>query len=230
MPLFLIATPIGNKDDISLRAVETIRQAQAAIVESRKESMALLRRHGFEGHEVFELNHHTTGAELSDLVRLCREKKVIQVSDCGTPGFEDPGNALVDQCRKQGIQVHCLPGASSLTALLSLSGKPLRQFFVAGFLPKTGTERTDALRELQRRKEAFVLMETPYRCLQLLAELTEYFPHRRILFAAELTTPQELVLEGTPQEALKHVKSLGENPKLEFIVLIYGEVPRSSSK
>ncbi len=218
MPLYIIATPIGNSEDISLRALNQLKAADVIILEERKEGAAFLRQHGISGKPLEILNEHTSSSiNLKNLSELCLRKNVALISDCGTPGFADPGAALVDLCRKLQIPIHSLPGASSLTTILSLSSRYLDSFFFRGFLPANTSERQRELEILSKNKLAIVLMDTPYRLQKTLADLKEHFPQRVLLMGLDLTKETELVLEGTPQQIEKNLPL----KKAEFIVLIY---------
>lgn len=235
MPLCLIAMPLGNPKDISLRALDEIKTAEAAIVENKKAVMAMLRSYGMTTELVYELNAHSQNDLIKELVKLCETKRVILVSDCGTPGFEDPGYELVRACRTNEIPLSSLPGASSLTLVLSLSSERLSQFFVRGFLPREPGERQKSWSEVRMFHGPQVLLETPYRCRQFAEELAQNCADRKILFACELTTPQEWIFEG-PARALPVAltQKFGEKPKIEFCALVYsslqGRVPTNSSK
>lgn len=217
MSLILIATPIGNDQDISLRALETLKNAKTIILEEFKESTRFLRAHGITGKNYEQLNEHSKPEDLKRLVELCAQDEVVLITDCGTPGFCDPGADLVRECRKKGISVQTFPGPSSLMGLLSLSSLRLDQFLFRGFLPAENEARKSAWIEMQKEHRAFVLMDTPYRFQKMLTETAEYFPNRRILLTLNLTQGAEQILEGTAAEILK--KELPA--KAEFMLLIY---------
>ncbi len=134
MGLVLVATPIGNDQDISLRALEFLKQADTIILEEFKESTRFLRAQGISGKTYEQLNEHSTPEDILRLTQLCAEKEVALITDCGTPGFCDPGADLVRECRKKNISVKTMPGPSSLMAMLSLSSQRLDQFVFRGFM------------------------------------------------------------------------------------------------
>ncbi len=217
MALTLIATPIGNDQDISLRALETLKNSQVIVLEEFKESTRFLRAHGILGKQYEQLNEHSKPEDLARLVALCETQEIVLITDCGTPGFCDPGADLVRECRKKKIPVRTFPGASSLMALLSLSGVRLDQFVFRGFLPAENIERAKAWAECQKESRALILMDTPYRFQKMLSEANQYFSDRKVLLTLDLTQETELVLEGTPSQVLKN-----ELPnKAEFMLLIY---------
>src|SRR5258708_24103292 len=122
MSLTVVAVPIGNYEDITLRAKETLANCDVVICEEIKPASILFKRLGIPDKEFFQLNEHSTPKDIEPLIELCKIKKVALISDCGTPGFCDPGPELVDGCFKEGVSVGVNPGPSSLMALLSLSG------------------------------------------------------------------------------------------------------------
>ncbi len=217
MGLTLVATPIGQDQDISLRALDLLKNVEHIILEEFKESTRFLRAHGIAGKNYEQLNEHSTAEDLKRLTELCDKSEVALITDCGTPGFCDPGADLVRECRKRGIRVRTFPGASSLMGILSLSSERLDQFVFRGFIPAENEARKKALQELQKEGRAFVLMDTPYRFQKMLSEANEYFSDRRILLTLDLTQETEKILEGTPAQVLK-----SELPaKAEFMLLVY---------
>ena len=217
MALILVPTPIGNKDDFTIRGIEVLRNADVIIVEEYKESSAWLRSQGISGKPLETLNEHSTKDDLQKLFELCISKTVALITDCGTPGFADPGADLIKLCRLQKISVQALPGPSSLMTLLSLSSERINEFVFRGFLSNENELRQKQWKELISEKRAIVLMDTPYRLTKTLQELVQYMPQRRILLAMNLTQESEMVLEG------KAVEVAGQIPaqKAEFMLLVY---------
>lgn len=217
--LYVVATPIGDVSEISLRALEVLKNAEVVICESTKEASKLLRAHGITGKTYELLNEHTTPEEVKALSEICAEKNVALVSDCGTPGFCDPGAHLVKLCRQKKIIVKSVLGASALMGLLSLSGERIDQFVFRGFLPAETEARRKALQEIQKEKRPMVLMDTPYRLKKTLGDLQEFFPRRRALVTLNLSQEDEQIFEGTGDQLLKQLKF----DKAEFMILLYGE-------
>lgn len=217
MSLELIATPIGDPGDITLRAIETLRAADIVIGEERRDVSTLLKRLGLEGKRMELLNEHTRDEDLGDLLSLCRESRVALVTDCGTPGFCDPGARLVALCRSSRIPVRPVPGASSLMCLLSVSGSDMREFLFRGFLPAAREERTAALAELARERRPVILMDTPYRMGRLIEELAAHFPSRRVLLGCDFTQPAESIFEARASD----LPTLVGDRKAEFILALY---------
>jgi 16S rRNA (cytidine1402-2'-O)-methyltransferase len=217
LSLTLVATPIGNDQDISFRALELLKSVQVIVLEEFKESTRFLRAHGISGKTYEQLNEHSTPEDLKRLTELCQSQEVALITDCGTPGFCDPGADLVRECRRRNIPVRTFPGASSLMGLLSLSSERLDQFVFRGFLPAETEARKKSWVELQKENRAIVLMDTPYRFQKMLTETAEHFPERKILLTLDLTQATEKILEGTPAQISKT-----ELPaKAEFMLLLY---------
>jgi 16S rRNA (cytidine1402-2'-O)-methyltransferase len=217
MPLTLIATPIGNPRDISERAIASLKTAEIVIGEERREVSKLLKSLGIEGKTLELLNEHSTDEDVKQLRDLCRDKQVALVTDCGTPGFCDPGARLVAACRADGLITSPVPGASSLMCLLSVSGRDMREFLFRGFLPAERESRAAALRELERERRPVVIMDTPYRLTKLLGELAARFPERRALLGCDFTQATESIHEGK----LKDLASAIGERKAEFILALF---------
>ncbi len=217
MSLELVATPIGDSGDLTQRAIDVLKAADVVIGEERREVSKLLKSLGIEGKRLELLNEHTRDAELSDLVALCRTSRVALVTDCGTPGFCDPGARLVALCRSEGLSSKPIPGASSLMCLLSVSGSDMRSFLFRGFLPAEREERSTALNELTREKRPVILMDTPYRLGRLLTELSERFAGRRVLLGMDFTQATETVIEAFARD----LPALVGERKAEFILALY---------
>lgn len=217
MGLIIVATPIGNPLDITQRAIRDIRAADYVIGEERKEVSKLCKLLECPDKKLDVLNEHSKPQDIEYLAGLCEKHSVILVSDCGTPSFYDPGHQLVKACRKKGIPVTVAPGASSLMTLIPLVSEPLTQFFFRGFIPAESEARIKELKYLSSLKTSIILMDTPYRLKKTLSELAEFFPKRKILIGLDLTSPNELVLEGFPNDVYKKL----DREKAEFILLIY---------
>lgn len=203
MALFVVATPIGNPKDISERALETLRTADLIIGEEMKVLRQTLKNAGVNGIPLEQLNEHSDARDFEHFVEECRSKKVALVSDCGTPGFCDPGAELVDACAKAGVAVHAVPGASSLMALLSVCGARVEQFTFHGFLPAKAEVRAAEWKKLTKESKAVIVMETPYRAAKFIEELAEAFPDRKVVVGLNLTQENEKVLRGRGRDLLK---------------------------
>lgn len=220
--LFLVATPIGNLDDMTFRAVETLKNVDIVVYEERKEGSRLLRHYGIE-KPVESLNEHNEAASTFIILdHLKNGKNVAIVSDCGTPVFSDPGQLLVRKAVEEGIKVVPIPGASSLMPALTVSGFSIDQFVFYGWLSPKRPRRLVELQQLRRELRTIILMDTPYRLVALMKDIAEVFGvTRRICVAFDLTMPDEEIFHGTaPNLAAKFEK---EDRKGEFVLVIEGK-------
>lgn len=215
--LYVVATPIGEYSEISQRALEILTNCETIICESTKETSKLLRAHGISGKKYELLNEHTTLDEKKILANMCATQDIALVSDCGTPGFCDPGADVVRLCRQANTRVKSVLGASALMGLLSLSGERIDQFVFRGFLPAETEARQIALKELTKEKRAIIIMDTPYRLKKTLTDMKEHFSQRRFLMAMNLSQEDEQIIEGSIEKIISNAK----HEKAEFMLLIY---------
>jgi 16S rRNA (cytidine1402-2'-O)-methyltransferase len=214
--LYVIATPIGVNSDISARAVATLTGCAAVIGEEHKNTSKLLKFSGVPQKEIYLLNEHSRPNDLKELVELAKNQDVALISDCGTPGFCDPGADLVQLCRKSNIRVQSIPGPSSLMTFLSVCGHRVDQFFFRGFLPAENTERAKALTQIKASQVATIVLDTPYRLKKILDELKIEMPNKKIVLGLELSTEQEKIYEGTAENVLKRLAI----EKAEFVLML----------
>ena len=221
--LYLVATPIGNYDDMTFRALEILKSADLLIYEERREGERLMRHFGIE-KPVETLNEHNEAAASHNILQHLRTgRNVALVSDCGTPVFSDPGRVLVEKAIASGIRIVHVPGASSLMPALTVSGFSIDQFLFYGWLsPKKERRRTE-LRQLQQERRTIVLMDTPYRLVPLLRDIADVFgSSRRMCIAFNLTLPDEQMLYGTPAALCAGCSS--QAMKGEYVIVIEGRV------
>ena len=216
--LYIVATPIGNYQDITLRAINTLRSASAVVCEELRLGSTLLKKIGIEQKEILTLNEHNEDEQTGALIiRLHQGDSLALISDCGTPTFADPGARLLEEAIQQGIQVVPIPGPSSLMSALSVSPIPLNEFIFAGFLPRKDPERISKLRNLQSIRMPLVLMDTPYRLGKLLEEVETVFgKNRQVTLAIDLTLHSELVLHGSLAEIRNRIQAR----KGEFVLVV----------
>jgi len=219
--LTLVPTPIGNLADITLRALETLRQAEVIACEDTRHSAKLLRHYGIETPLV-RLDQHT----MNRAGRLLDEhSRIAYVSDAGTPGISDPGAELVRQALERGFTVEALPGPTAFVPALVASGLPTARFVFEGFLPGGGRSRRERLEALGREGRTVVLYESPHRLQKTLADLVEvYGPEHRLALARELSKKHEEIWRGTLAEALERFRQ----PRGEF-VLVLAPRPRAAA-
>lgn len=219
--LYLVATPIGNYDDITIRALTVLRTVDVVVYEERREGERLMRHFGIE-KPVETLNEHNEAAATHVILQLLTSgKSVALVSDCGTPAFSDPGQILVRRAIDQNLKIVPIPGASSLMPALTVSGFSIDQFLFYGWLSPKKERRRSELRQLLQERRAIVLMDTPYRLVPLLADLAEAFgDSRRLCIAFDLTMPDEQMFYGTAAQL--HRKFAAKAVKGEFVIVIEG--------
>jgi 16S rRNA (cytidine1402-2'-O)-methyltransferase len=216
--LYLVATPIGNLEDITLRALRTLRECDAIAAEDTRHTGVLLKHFGISKPM---LSYHTFNeAKRSEEIieRLKHGAKLALVSDAGSPGISDPGERVVRAARAAGLRVESVPGPCALVSALTASGLPTDEFHFIGFLPHKSGQRHNQLEALKPFTGTLVLYESPYRIEKLLGELSEAFPERTIVLARELTKKFEEFLRGKPAELIEQTKT--RSLKGEFVVLI----------
>jgi 16S rRNA (cytidine1402-2'-O)-methyltransferase len=220
--LFLVATPIGNWEDITLRALRVLKEVDLVVYEERKEGSRLLRHYGIE-KPVECLNEHNEAASTQTILdRIKAGASVALISDAGTPVFSDPGQTLVQRALRTGIRIVPVPGASSLMPALIVSGFSIREFLFQGFLSPKRERRIAELQKLKRENRTIVLMEAPYRLVQLVRDIGDVFgDSRRLCIAFDMTLPTEEIFHGSAPELYK--RFLKEERKGEFVLLIEGQ-------
>ncbi len=207
MSLFIVATPLGNLKDITLRAKEILATVNIIACEDTRHSAILARELGLKAPLV-SYHQHSGEEKILGLLRL--GKNVALITDAGTPGIADPGNLLVNKCVAENIEVVGLPGPSAVVLALSISGFRTDQFYFAGFLPQKKGRQT-ALKNLEKLDCALVFYESPHRIKKLLKELCALWPERQVMVARELTKKFETIYRGTLQElAMMNLPERGE--------------------
>jgi len=219
--LYVVATPIGNPDDITVRALSVLREVHCVASEDTRETRKLLAHYGISK----PLVSYYRGCEESrsvSLVAMMREgKDVALVCDRGTPGVSDPAHVLVRRAREAGIAVSPVPGPSSLTAALSVSGFPVNAFSFYGFPPRKICRARTFFEDLVERKETLVFFESVHRFHKTCGLLKEIFPERKMVVCRELTKKFEEIASGTAQELFLHFD--GKRTKGEFVIILEGK-------
>ena len=219
--LYLVPTPIGNMDDITLRAVDVLREVDFILAEDTRTTSFLLRHLGIEKklHSHHKFNEHATVKMVAGSIAAGRNAALV--SDAGTPGISDPGFLLVRTCVEAGIEVETLPGATALVPALVQSGFPCDRFCFEGFLPqKKG--RAKQLQSLADEERTMVFYESPYRVVKCLEQFAEVFgSERRVSVSRELTKKFEQTVRGTVAEVLEHFRTT--EPKGEFVIVLAGK-------
>jgi len=218
--LYLVATPIGNLEDITLRALRTLKECDVVAAEDTRRTGQLLKHFGISKPllSYFQFNEAKRSEQIIE--RLRRGEKVALVTDAGSPGISDPGERVVKAATAAGLRVESVPGPSALVAALTASGLPTEEFHFIGFLPHKSGQRRRELERLKSVAGTLVLYESPYRVEKLLLELNDLFAGRQVVLARELTKKFEEYLHGTPAELLDVLKQ--RSLKGEFVVLVAG--------
>lgn len=221
--LSVVATPIGNLGDITLRAIETLKQADVIACEDTRVTARLLQR--FEISKPLLIFHARSGrlATSRILTLLAEGKRVALVTDAGTPGISDPGSALVREVRNTlgtDARIEAIAGPSAVAAALSIAGVPTDEFVYLGFLPhKKGRQTLFA--EIAESKRTIVFYESPHRIEKALASLTSVLPpERKVIICRELTKMHESVVEGTAAEVAEHFTDHQDQVRGEFVVIV----------
>jgi len=224
--LYLVATPIGNLEDITLRALRTLKECDLVAAEDTRRTGQLLKHFGISKPllSYFQFNEAKRSEEIIE--RLQRGEKIALVTDAGSPGISDPGERVVKAAIAAGFRVESVPGPSALVAALTASGLPTEEFQFIGFLAHKPGRRRKKLEQLKGYSGTLVLYESPYRIERLLGELNEVLAGRQVVLARELTKKFEEYLRGTPAELLAAVKR--RSLKGEFVVLVASAVEEAA--
>ncbi len=219
--LYLVATPIGNLEDITLRALRTLKECDVVATEDTRRTGQLLKH--FQISKLllsyFRFNEAKRSEEI--IARLRGGQTVALVTDAGSPGISDPGERVVAAALAAGFRVEAVPGPCALVAALTASGLPTNEFHFIGFLPRKSGQRRKQLQGLKAVAGTLVLYESPYRLEKLLGELGDLFPARPVVLARELTKKFEEFLRGTPAQLQAAVRQ--RSLKGELVVLVGGQ-------
>lgn len=220
--LYLVATPIGNFDDMTIRAVNVLKEVEVVVYEERREGQRLLSHYGIPEKLIESLNEHNEAAASFHIIEhLKAGKNVALISDAGTPVFSDPGQILVRKAIDAGIKIVPIPGASSLLPALTVCGFPIDQFMFYGFLSPKSNRRIAELQQLRNERRTMVFMDTPYRLAPLLRDIFDVMgAQRRVCIGFNLTMPDEIIYRGGAKELFLMVEK--KNLKGEFVVVVEG--------
>jgi len=215
--LYIVSTPIGNLKDITLRALDTLKEVDFIVCEDTRVTSFLLNHYEIQ-KKMVSLNAQNESSKISYVLeRISSGENAALVSDAGTPGISDPGVRLISAAIKEGINVVPIPGVTALVTGLTISGLPTDSFVFEGFLPqKKGRQKL--LKALSEEERTIILYESTYRIVKLLEELKEYMPERQVVVCRELTKKFEDIWRGTPMELLEHINE--KTNKGEFVVII----------
>ncbi|MFN3135871.1 MAG: 16S rRNA (cytidine(1402)-2'-O)-methyltransferase [Candidatus Kryptonium sp.] len=220
--LYLVATPIGNPDDITLRALKILKEVDIILCEELKEGKRILSNYQIEPKELDTLNEHNESSKIEKIISdLNSGKSIALISDAGTPVFSDPGSLLVKRAIKEGIKIVPIPGASALLLALIVSGFNIEKFVYYGWLSQKRSKRREELRRLKGEQRTIVIFETPYRIIPVLEDIGLVLGvDRKICVAYNLTMPDEEIIRGNVIEVINY---LSENKKKgECVIVIAG--------
>ena len=219
--LYLCATPIGNLQDMTPRVVETLKEVDLIAAEDTRNSIKLLNHFGIKTPMTSYHEFNKVEKALYLVEQLQTGKNIALISDAGTPAISDPGEILVRECHKAGIQVTSLPGACALITALTMSGLNTRRFCMEGFLPSDKKEKRNILEELKQESRTIILYEAPHRLSKTLSELYEALGDREIALCRELTKKFETVMKTTLKEAIDYYKE--NEPRGEYVLVLEGK-------
>ncbi len=218
--LYIVSTPIGNLEDITLRALRVLKEVDVIAAEDTRHSSKLLSHYGISKPLLSYWGEREKVKSEEVLARLRDGLSVALVSDAGTPGISDPGSVLIRKAIEEGIPVVSVPGPSALTAAISISGLPIEEFTFIGFLPQKKSQRQKTLRELSLDKRTLVFYEAPHRIIETLEDMKEIFGERRAALIKEITKLHEDVIRGD----LDHIISILQERTIagEYVIVLEG--------
>jgi 16S rRNA (cytidine1402-2'-O)-methyltransferase len=216
--LYVVATPIGNLEDISLRALRVLKEADLIACEDTRQTMKLLTHFEIEKRLISYHEHNEMMRAPEIVIELEQGAKVALVSDAGTPAISDPGHRLVSLCVRHGIRVVPIPGATAFVAALAASGMPIDEFAFVGFLPSRAAERRKALTKLAAEPRIITIYEAPHRVLEMLEDAIEILGNRPAVIAREVTKLHEEFLRGRFSDLIDAMRK--KMPRGEFTILI----------
>lgn len=218
--LYVVATPIGNLKDITLRALEVLESVDLIAAEDTRHTLKLLNHFSIKKPltSYYEHNKQYKGAQI--IAQLLEGKHVALVSDAGTPVISDPGELLIQECVENDIPIVTVPGACAAVSALTLSALHTRRFVFYGFLSAKAKERTEELEQLKYEEKTLIFYEAPHKLKQTLKDMRNIFGNRRISVCREMTKKYEQVLRFTLEEAISYFEE--EEPKGEFVLVVSG--------
>ena len=218
--LYLCATPIGNMNDMTFRAVEVLKNADLIAAEDTRNSRKILEHFNIKT-PMTSYHEHNKYEKADTLIgMMIQGKDIALVTDAGTPAISDPGEVLVRRCHEEGIAVTSLPGACACITALTLSGLPARRFVFEGFLPYDKKERKEVLESLRTEHRTIILYEAPHKLIKTLDDLYESLGDRQMTICRELTKKFETVIPTVLSEAILYYKD--NEPKGEYVLVITG--------
>lgn len=218
MALYLVATPIGNLEDLTLRGLRILKEVDLIAAEDTRQTRKLLSHYKFS-NKLLIYNDTKKEKVTPNLIKMLKQGvSIAVVSDAGTPGISDPGFYLVRECVKNNIEVIPVPGANSVLAALVASGLPTDKFSFYGFLPKKEKAKKDFISSIKSKEETIIVYESPYRIMKTLILMQEIIPEHNLVVARELTKKFEEFVRGKPSDIIKHFEK--KKIRGEFVILL----------
>lgn len=221
--LFIVSTPIGNLEDITIRALNILKTVDIIACEDTRQTKKLLKHYGIEGKKLIPYYDFKEEILSEKLLNFLEEDDVALVSDAGTPTISDPGYKIVKKAIEKGINVVPIPGVSAVITAISASGLPTDKFIFYGFLPKSEKQKEDVLNELKNLQITGIFYESPKRLLKTLEKIQKILPKSQVVVAKELTKLYEEFIRGNPKEILEFFEKNPKKQKGEFVILVYPE-------
>ena len=219
--LYMVPTPIGNLKDITLRALEVLKEVDLIAAEDTRQSLKLLNHFQIK-KPLISYHQHNESFKVQDLIdKLKAGESIALVTDAGTPGISDPGSVIVKRCIEEGLSFEVLPGATAVTTALVYSGLDTTAFIFKGFIPRENKERNILVKDLKDRKETIIFYEAPHRLRETLSFLREGFDNRNIAICRELTKLHEEIIRMPLEQAIKHYEI--NSPRGEYVLVLQGK-------
>lgn len=226
--LYIVATPIGNLEDITLRAIRILKEVDYVFAEDTRVTKKLLNHLEIET-TIYRYDEHTKQHQVENIVNLLKEgKNIVLVTDAGTPCISDPGYEVVDEALKNDIKVVPIPGVSAMTAAASVAGVSMRRFVFEGFLPKKKGRQT-LLKSFADEKRTIMFFESPHRVVRTLKDIEEFIGEREVVLIREITKIYEEIVRGTTKELIEKFEN--KTLKGEYVIIVRGnEVEEKKEK
>lgn len=219
MPLYIVSTPIGNLKDITLRAIDTLKQSDIILAEDTRRTFILLNHYNIKNKRLISFNDNNKENKTPQIINELKQNKTIAlVSDSGTPGISDPGFYLIREAIKNNIEIIPIPGPTALIPALISSGFPTDSFEFYGFIPKKEKAKKDLLKKIKQSNMTTILYESPYRLVKTLKTMQEIIPNKQICIARELTKHFEEFIRGTTKEIYEKLKNKTIKGEITIII------------
>lgn len=218
--LFVVSTPIGNLEDIGMRALRVLREVPIIICERPNHTRKLLSYFRIYNKKIIQYTEANKNRQIPYIIKLLQKQDAAFVSDAGTIGISDPGPELIRASREQGIKIACVPGPSALTAAIALSGERINQFLFTGFMPRKQNEIKRLLELSTDKKKCLIAFEVPHRIKKTLNFISKNYPQIQIVIVGEISKINEKVLKGTALELLESLTKNKDLSKGEWVILI----------